>query len=261
MEIDTLLETEEPRIQSLARADTILSAVMNNREAMPLSKLTETLGLNKTTVFNLAESLVVLGFLMRTVNPKGYKLGLRCLELGRQVSKNLPILELSRPVLHELCKSTEETVNLAMPYFQEVFLAEALQSQHGVRATTYAGARSNYHSTACGKVLLAFFPDERREWILNNIELTNLTQFTITDRVELEQQLEDIRDKGFATEEQENELGASCVAAPIFGPFEEVIASISVAGVVHRMSLERVSEISSELTQRCAQLSRDLIAK
>ena len=85
MEIATLVDAEEPRIQSLARADAILSAVMNNREATPLSKLTETLGLNKTTVFNLAESLVVLGFLMRTRNPKGYKLGLRCLEFGRHV--------------------------------------------------------------------------------------------------------------------------------------------------------------------------------
>ena len=78
MEIATLVDVEEPRIQSLARADAILSAVMNNSEATPLSKLTEMLGLNKTTVFNLAESLVVLGFLMRTRNPKGYKLGLRC---------------------------------------------------------------------------------------------------------------------------------------------------------------------------------------
>ncbi len=166
MEIATLVEAEKPRIQSLARADAILSAVMNNREATPLSKLTETLGLNKTTVYNLAESLVVLGFLMRTSNPKGYKLGLRCLELGRYVSKNLPILELSRPVLRELCQSTGEAVNLAMPYFQEAILVEALQSQLGVRSTAYAGARSNYHSSACGKVLLAFFRDERREWVL-----------------------------------------------------------------------------------------------
>ena len=108
---------------------------------------------------------------------------------------------------------------------------------------------------------MAFFPKERREWVLNNIEFTKLTEFTITDRGELEQQLEDIRVKGFASEVQENELGASCIAAPIFGPFDEVVASISVAGVVHRMSPERVALISSELLERCAQISRELIAK
>ena len=148
-----------------------------------------------------------------------------------------------------------------MPYFKEAILVEALQSQLGVRATAYAGARSNYHSSACGKVLLAFFPKERREWVLNNIEFTKFTEFTITDRGELERQLEDIRVKGFASEVQENELGASCIAAPIFGPFDEVVASISVAGVVHRMSPERVALISSELMERCAQLSRELIGK
>ena len=118
----------------------------------------------------------------------------------------------------------------------------------------------NYHSSACGKFFW-LFPKERREWVLNNIEFTKLTEFTITNRGELEQQLEDIRVKGFASEVQENELGASCIAAPIFGPFDEVVASISVAGVVHRMSPERVALISSELMERCAQLSRELIAK
>ena len=78
---------------------------------------------------------------------------------------------------------------------------------------------------------------------------------------ELEKEQEDIRGKGFATVVQENELGAACLAAPIFGPFDEVVASISVAGVVHRMSPKRVAEISSELTERCARLSRELIAK
>lgn len=99
--MDTILEADSPRIQSLARADSILSAVMNHGEAMPLSDLTGVLGLNKTTVFNLAESLVVLGFLSRSTSPKGYKLGLRCLELGRKVAKDLPILEISRPALRD----------------------------------------------------------------------------------------------------------------------------------------------------------------
>lgn len=251
-------QIETPRIQSLARADAILSAVMSSEDPVSLSTLTDKLELNKTTVFNLAESLVVLGYLARTTSPKGYKLGLRCLELGRHVTKNLPILEISRPALRELCRKTKETVNLAVPYLQEAILVEALQSQQGVRATAYAGARSSYHSSACGKALLAFFPEERRNWIYKKVGLKKVTDFTITSKSVLEKQLAEVRENGFATESQENELGASCVAVPIFGPFNEVVASISVTAVMHRMTPERVDEIVSSLKAHAEDISNRL---
>lgn len=258
MTINSLREEETPRIQSLARADQILSAVMNHNEAMPLSALTDSLGLNKTTVYNLAESLVVLGFLSRSSSPKGYILGLRCLELGRKVIKDLPILEISRPALREMCQVTGETVNLAVPYLQEAILVEALQSQQGVRATAYAGAKSDYHSSACGKALLANFSEERREWFFNNISLVKHTEHTITDRTLLENELEAVRTNGYSVENQENELGASCVAVPIFGPFGEAIASISVTGVIHRMTDAKVKDIVKRLKQHSSEISEKL---
>jgi DNA-binding IclR family transcriptional regulator len=89
---------QKPRIQTLARADTILSAVMNAPTGIAsLTILTEELGLNKTTIFNLTESLVTLGFLQRTTKPKGYRLGLRIMELSRALSRNMNILEYVRP--------------------------------------------------------------------------------------------------------------------------------------------------------------------
>ena len=99
MSTSDLAGARKPRIQSLARADAILSAVMAHEGPASLSTLSEALQLNKTTVFNLAESLVMLGFLQRATRGKGYQLGLRCLELGRQIAKKLPILEISRPSL------------------------------------------------------------------------------------------------------------------------------------------------------------------
>ena len=260
MTVSEIISTE-PRIQSLARADAILTVVMGEEGSTSLAKLSERLGLNKTTVFNLAESLVALGFLARTKSPKGYRLGLRCLELGRHVAKSLPILTISTPALRELCRVTGETVNLAVPYLQEAILIEALQSQQGVRATAYAGARSPYHSSACGKALLAYFPKERREWLYETVGLPAMTEFTITDPKVLEAQLEDVRREGFAVEVQENELGASCVAVPIFGPFDEVVASISVAGVVSRMTPERLVDVREALAMHASAISEELHAR
>jgi IclR family acetate operon transcriptional repressor len=251
-------EANEPRIQSLARADAILTAVMSRPEPIGLGALSEAVGLNKTTVFNLAESLVVLGFLERTSQPKGYRLGLRCLELGRHVAKTLPLLEVSRPSLRELCQKTGETVNLAAPYLHEAIIIEALQSHHAVRATAYAGSRSNYHSSACGKAILAQFPLEQRQWLYASAGLKRMTEHTICDVDALEAELATVREKGFAIDNQENEIGAYCLAMPIFGPFNEIAGSISVSGVIQRMTPQLIDEVVALLQHHTGSISQAL---
>ena len=250
--------TGRPRIQSLGRADAILTAVMAHDGTISLAALSETVGLNKTTVFNLAESLVVLGFLERTTQPKGYRLGLRCLELGRHVAKTLPILEISQPYLRELCAVTRETVNLALPYQQEGIIVEALQSQQAVRATAYAGARTHYHSSACGKAMLAYFPEEQRQWIYRSVGLPRMTEHTICAAELMEQELSEVRRNGFATDRQENEIGAYCIGMPIFGPFQQIVAGISVSGVINRMTPDLVAEIVQLLRESTGQISQTL---
>jgi DNA-binding IclR family transcriptional regulator len=231
---------------------------MSRDEPVTLGALSKALALNKTTVFNLAESLVVLGFLDRTTLPRGYRLGLRCLELGRHVAKKLPILKISNPFLRELCRVTRETVNLAVPYLQEGIILEALQSQQAVRATAYAGARTNYHSSACGKAMLAYFPEERRRWLYKSVGLRRMTEHTICDVGKLEAELEDVRQKGFSTDRQENEIGAYCIGMPIFGPFDEIVGSISVSGVIQRMTETFVEEIVELLRQHTGAISKAL---
>jgi IclR family acetate operon transcriptional repressor len=258
MEEPTAEAPGQPRIQSLGRADAILSAVMGHDGAITLAALSEAVGLHKTTTFNLAESLVVLGFLARALQPKGYRLGLRCLELGRHVAKTLPILEISQPYLRELCRTTRETVNLAMPYLHEGIIVEALQSQQAVRATAYAGARTHYHSSACGKAMLAHFPEEQRRWIYNSVGLPRMTEFTICDPEAMEEELVVTRRRGYATDRQENEIGAYCIGMRIFGPFDQIVASISVSGVITRMTRELVAEIVGQLRDATGRISQAL---
>jgi IclR family acetate operon transcriptional repressor len=251
-------DSAPPRIQSLGRADSILSAVMQHDGPIALSALSSAVALNKTTVFNLAESLVQLGFLERTSQPKGYRLGLRCLELGRHVAKSLPILAISQPFLRELCVATRETVNLALPYLHEGMIIEALQSQQAVRATAYAGARTHYHSSACGKAMIAYFPEEQRRWIYKAVGLPRMTEFTICEAEAMETELAGVRKRGFATDRQENESGACCIGMPIFGPFGQIVASISVSGVISRMTPDLIAEIVERLRESTRQISHKL---
>src|SRR5215470_13176149 len=145
---------KEVRIQSLARASAILDVIAENG-TVQLTELSAAVGLNKSTTFYLVESLADLGFAERAGDGKGYRLGLRNLELGRSVQRRLDIAAVSRPALMRLCALSKETVNLAVPYVFDAMIVESLEGAHGVRATSYAGSRASYHSTACGKAIVA----------------------------------------------------------------------------------------------------------
>lgn len=250
------MANREARIQSLVRADAILGAVAAERGTpVRLSEVAVAVGLNKTTVFNLAESLVALGFLARDPDGRGYVLGLRNLELGRIVARSQDVIELCRPVLIRLCRETRETVNLALPYLDNALIVESYEGSHGVRATSYAGTRANYHSTACGKVLLAHMAQNVRQELYRAVGLSPMTTRTLTSVEALEADLEATRRRGYAIEVEENEIGASCVGIAVLDPWDQPVASFSVAGIVQRMNTETVERIVDHLRQAVAAIS------
>ena len=154
------------RIQSLARANGILEAVAAApKGSASLTEISKALGLNKTTVFNLAASLVALGFLERGRDSTSYRLGLRNLELGSVVRARLDISDIARPALLKICAATGETANLALPNISAAIIIDSFEGRHALRSTSYAGAPSPYHSSACGKAILAHFPPAMRKAI------------------------------------------------------------------------------------------------
>jgi len=259
---DRAADVVQPRIQSLARANDILDVVLKARTGTArLAEISAALNLNKTTVFNLAESLVTLGFLTRATDQRGYRLGLRNLELGRAVARRNSIIELCRPALMRLCRETMETVNLAVPYLTHAMILESYEGSHGVRPTSYAGTSAPYHATACGKALLACMAPSVREEIYRASGLPALTPNTITDRAQLEADLAEARQRGYAVESEECETGASCVAMAVRDSFDEVCAAISVAGFAQRMTPASVELIVAQLSAEVAGIEQQLRAE
>lgn len=245
------------RIQSLLRASSILDVVAKTPGgAATLAEISRKARLNKTTAFNLAGSLVSLGFLERDGSRK-YQLGLRNLELGSLVRQRLDLDKIGRPALQHICTETGETANLAVPHAAAALIIDSLEGRHGLRSTTYAGARSDYHSSACGKAILAFLSKPVRDAIYQAQPFTAHTPHTITDPLTLERQLDLVRSDGYATEAEENEVGQACIAAPIFDGFGEIAGAISVAGPVGRITQGRKA-ILETLMQHTRALTKAL---
>ncbi len=239
---------KRPRIQSLARASAIIDVIAaGDAEGVGLSEISRATALNKTTAFNLLASLVTLRFIEQDEHSRWYRLGLRNIELGRIVQRRLHIPTLARPILIDLCKTTNETTNLALPDLLDVFLTDSFGGSHFLHVAPNPGSRSMYHCTALGKAVLAQWDASMRQTVYRWRDLPRLTPHTITDIDTLEAQLIEIRAQGYALDAEENAVGVTCIGAPIFNGFGNVAAAISISGPSHRMTPDALENFAIDV--------------
>ena len=247
----------EARIQSIGRARALLD-VMADGSWVALRNLARHTGLAKTTAFNLVSALVDTGLADHDPAAGAYRLSLQHLAYGKAVERRLEVAAVAQPHLLRLCAETRETVNLALPCPTDALIVESLEGSHTLRVSSYAGTRASYHSTACGRALLAHQPPAFRRSIYGLGPLAATTERTVTDPEAIEALLDRCREVGWATEVEENETGGACVAAPIFGPGGGVVAAVSIAGPAARFTPDAIGRVGTLLVTRLAEVSADL---
>jgi IclR family acetate operon transcriptional repressor len=251
------------RIQSVARVAVLLD-VIADQGPVSLKTISETTALNKTTAFNLLASLEAVGLVHQQEASRRYVLGGLCLRLGKIALAQINLAGAARPSLLRLSSETGETVNLAIPYLFDALIVDSLEGSYGVRATSYSGARSAYHSTACGKAILAFLDSETREELLTR-PMPALTPNTITDVARLQQSLIEVQAQGYSIDLEENEICANCVACPIFDQTGEIIGAVSISGPTIRLNTEKLLQsvplLQRETTQIRERLGRVKLAE
>jgi len=123
---------------------------------------------------------------------------------------------------------------------------------------SYVGKRAHLHCTALGKILLTYLPEEERRKILEQKGLPRLTEKTITDKEELEKELNRIKKQGFALDRGENEKDVYCIAAPIKNYQGKVIAAISISGPVYRIDINKQNHLKEALIEITRKISKRL---
>lgn len=245
------------RIQSVGRIKALLDA-MAGGGWVSLKDLAVATKLAKTTAFNLVSALVDTGLAEHDGKAGAYRLSLQHVIYGKAVERRLDVVSIAMSHLIRLCATTRETVNLALPGPTDAMIVESLEGSQTLRVTSYSGTRAAYHSTACGRALLAHRPHSFRSLIYSLGPLAKLTDSTVTDSAELELILERCRNIGWTTEFEENEMGGACVAAPIFGPSGEPVASVSIAGPAARFDPEAMQRLGKLLVASLAEITGEL---
>jgi len=245
------------RLSSVANSIRLTKAFTENESEMGISALATRLGLAKSTVHRLATTLVEYHFLEQNRENGKYRLGLALFELGTLVRRKMDTASQSRAQMYSLMEVTGETVQLAVLDHNSVLYIRVLESRQAVRMSTIVGARAPAHCTGVGKVLLAHQSAEAARAIID-AGLKRYTPNTITDPEALLEELGSIRARGCAIDDEEIEVGLRCIAAPIRDHTGQVIAAISVAAPVQRMSKKNVQTTVPTVTAAAEAISRRL---
>ncbi|RYF43064.1 MAG: IclR family transcriptional regulator [Comamonadaceae bacterium] len=215
----------------LGKAVAILRAFRSDDLVVPLVELVRRTELHKATVHRLAGELVENRLLDRVEG--GYRLSGGLFELGMRASAERSLLEMAMPFLQDLYERSHETVHLGVRDGHDVVYIAKIGGHRQAISPSRAGGRNPCYSTAIGKVLLAHSSREIIQEALS-LPMVRRTPHTIVAPGLLRAQLDRAVEIGVAFEREESALGIVCVAAPVFGPNDDVVAAISVTGPTGR---------------------------
>ena len=248
-----------PGSQAFLRGLSILEELSNFPNGCPLVLLSNRVRLNKSTTYRLIQGLQSCGYVKPAFTQGSYQLTAKMLMLGYKAFSSQDIFKLIIPYVEQLNLAFGCTVNVSR---REGGQAILLYKVNGMadRTRTDLGQRVMLYCSAMGKAFLAF--DEPAEvaayWESNLGEIRRITENTITNFVDLRAQLDEIRKTLVSYDREENELGISCIAAPIFNIHDQVEYAISVSATTKKLAALGDDKIIAELHKAAVGISGEL---
>lgn len=239
----------------VGKALRLLGLLGGHPHGIGVSELARAAGFPVSTTHRLLGSLQREGFVAADEGSRRYGLGLRLFELGQQVSHARGFAGVALPVMQQVTQLTREPTLLAVLDGQQQLYVHYVEGPQQVQITGEPGRRGPLHCTSMGKCLVAFQATEPAERMVAELPLPRLTEHTITDRRRFAEEIQAVRQRGFAVADEEHELGIRAVGIPVRGPDGIAIAAISTAAPAYRMRLDDLREFVPALTDAARQLA------
>jgi len=250
------MSDERNLVQSVLKALGILEVICRGRNC-GVRELSEKTGINRSTVNRLVVTLERAGYVEQEKDRGKYRASLRLFELGNAVIQHLDIYEQAYPIMQSLSEKTEETINLAILDGNQVLYVLKIDSPHMLKSSASIGSRSPVYCNASGKVILAYLPEDKRRDFLPE-EFYLFTPNTLKNVTELNAELSRVRVNGFAVDNEEWSLNSKALAAPVRNHDQKIIAALTIAGPMVRLTSQRIEELAQILIKEAAALSAKL---
>ena len=245
------------RLSSVGTAIALLKCFTAEEHELGVSELSRKLGVAKSTVHRLARTLVADGMLEQNPESERYRLGIALFGLGALVRRRMNLSSEARQDLFALRNVTGETVQLAILDGAEIMFVYNLESTQAIRVNSDIGVRKPAFCTASGRAILAFQAEEAVTAALAG-GLARRTPRTEIEPSRLKRLLAEVRERGFAVEDEESEAGMRAIAAPVRGAGGVVVGSVAVAGPVQRLSQDALARFAPEVIRTAEAISARL---
>lgn len=246
--------------QSIAAVDhalALLKTLATSAEPLGVNELARRIGLHKSTVSRLLRTLEGHHFIQRDASHGRISLGLGVVALAGPMLGAMDVIAIGRPVLERIASTTGETVSLALWNGREAVMVEQVLGTRTVVHYTWRGKAVSAHSTAVGKVFLAFLPENEVRAILA-APLERYTEYTIVDPVKIQAEISRIRGAGFALNVEENELESCGVAAAAYDFHGKVATVLNIAIPKYRFDEEQQRRLAEIVVEGARELSGKL---
>jgi DNA-binding IclR family transcriptional regulator len=242
-------------VQSVDRALVILEVLARVGEA-GVTEVAAELGVHKSTAFRLVATLESHRLVEQTSERGKYRLGVGVLRLAGATTARLDVVQEARAVCRRLAADTGETVNVAVLSESSALYLDQVAGSSALQSHNWVGQRIPLHATSNGKVLLAGLDQSALDGLLGR--LSSYTPHTITRKELLREELDRVREQGYAVAVDELEVGLAAAAAPIHDAHGDVVASMSVSGSTFRLTPDRLETVVKQLVEAALEVSHRL---
>jgi len=236
----------------------MLEAIAQEPEGLSNAAISRKLQIPKSSASYILRTLENQSYLNRDVATGKYRVGLKILSLSRGALSGLDVREVALPIMRHLMEKTNLTCHLAILDGPEAVYIEKVEPQGFIKMDTWVGRRMRVHATSVGKALAAHISQERLEKILADRGMEKRTAKTITSAPKLLKELEKVRSQGYAVDDEENNIGARCVGAPIFNQSGAIEASLGLSGTTQHVNAQSMPRIVEALKDAARHISMQL---
>lgn len=249
---------ETKTIGSVIKAVEVMEELAESEDGLGLTELCGRLNYGVSATYHLLNTLKLCSIIEQDKRTKKYRIGIGLFRISGMAKRQNTLANLAQPYLDKLRVTLDETSNLLVLDGSEVVYIAQSESTKLLKMFTQLGAKVPLYCTGGGKLLLAYKPRKFQELVLNNTSLKKYTSNTLFTIEDLLKEFEIIKKQGYALDNEEREEGVTCVAAPVFDCYGEVIASMSISGPSYRMKEKGLDRIIPNVVIAAKELSISL---
>lgn len=226
-----------------------------------LTELTQALHLNKSTAHRILASLQCMDYVRQDPESGRYEATFKLVDLADRLMEQVDVAQMARPHLKHLAAKVKETVHFVERDGSEVIYIDKVDPyDHSIRMTSHIGSRMPFYRSGVGKAMAANMSDPEIRTLWENCTIERRTAYTITNLDEFMDEIAEVRRKGYALDNEENEAGVRCIAAALsLDGGSRYAFSISVP--ISRMDNDRIRELSGIVLAVKAEMDAELAGR